>query len=72
MRSSRGGVEGLAKQQNCASIQAHRIAKKVIKTGGENKFLGVGGSISVGVRKDFMATESGVARKDGKCIKAPN
>ena len=55
-----------------AFIQAHRIAKKVVKTGGDSKFLGVGGTISVGVRKDFMATASGVARKDGKRIKAPN
>ena len=55
-----------------AFIQAHRIAKKVIKSGGENKFLGVGGTISVGVRKDFKTTASGVARKDGKRIKAPN
>ena len=55
-----------------AFIQAHRIAKQVIKSGGENEFLGVGGSISVDVRKDFKPTESGAARKDGKHIRAPN
>ena len=55
-----------------AFVQAHRIAKKVVKNDGGNKFLGVGGSISVGVRKDFVATNSGVVRKDGKHIRAPN
>ena len=55
-----------------AFVQCSRIAKKVVKSGGDNKFLGVGGKISVGVRQDFKATANGVARKDGKLLKAPN
>ena len=55
-----------------AFVQANRIAKKVIKSGGDNKFIGNGGSISVDVRKDFKVTATGVARKDGKLLKAPN
>ena len=43
-----------------AFIQANRIAKKVIKNGGDNKFMGNGGSISGEVRKDFKMTEFGV------------
>ena len=53
-------------------VQANRIAKTVIKNGGDNKFMGNGGSISGGVREDFKRTEFGVARKDGKLLNAPN
>ena len=53
-------------------VQANRIAKMVIKNGGDNKFLGNGGSISGGVRDDFHPTECGIARKDGKHLNAPN
>ena len=55
-----------------AFVQANRIARKVIKSGGDNKFIGNGGSISVGVREDFKATKTGNARKDGKLLNAPN
>ncbi len=47
-------------------IQAHRIAAQVIKSGGNNKFLGVGGSIHAGVRKDFYPTKTGLLRRDKK------
>ena len=55
-----------------AFVQANRIAKKVIKNGGDNKFIGNGGSISGNVREDFKTTEFGIARKDGKLLKAPS
>ena len=55
-----------------AFVQANRIAKKVIKNGGDNKFMGNGGSISGEVRKDFKTTEFGIARKDGKLLIAPS
>ena len=55
-----------------AFVQANRIAKKVIKNGGDNKFMGNGGSISGEVRKDFKTTEFGIARKDGKLVIAPS
>jgi hypothetical protein len=52
-------------------IQAHRIAAQVIKAGGDNKFLGVGGTPHVGVRKDFHQTDDGLVRKDSKTFAAP-
>jgi hypothetical protein len=52
-------------------IQAHRIAAQVIKAGGSNKFLGVGGTPHVGVRKDFHQTNDGLVRKDSKIFAAP-
>ena len=52
-------------------IQAHRIAAEVVKSRGDNKFLGVGGNIHSGVRKDFTETATGLVRKDKKIIKAP-
>ena len=54
-----------------AYIQAHRIAAKVIKAKGDNAFVGGGGSIHVGVRDDFVASDDGMVRKDGKVIPAP-
>jgi hypothetical protein len=52
-------------------IQAHRLAKEVIKHDGGNEFLGVGGGISVGIRDDFHQTAKGLKRKDGKVFLAP-
>jgi hypothetical protein len=52
-------------------IQAHRLAKEVIKHDGGNEFLGVGGGISVGIRDDFHQTAKGLKRKDGKVFPAP-
>jgi hypothetical protein len=52
-------------------IQSYRIAKKVVAVRGDNSFLGVSGSIHVGVRKDFDETETGLRRKDGKVLSAP-
>ena len=46
-----------------AYVQAHRIAAKVIENGGSNRFLGAGGTIHVGVRKDFEETAKGLSRK---------
>ncbi len=55
-----------------AYIQAHRIAGKVIKAKGDNKFLGSDGSIHTGVRNDFRDTVDGaLVRKDQKYIDAP-
>jgi hypothetical protein len=51
-------------------IQAHRIASQVIKAGGD-KFLGVGGTPHVGVRKDFHQTDDGLVWKDSKIFPAP-
>jgi hypothetical protein len=45
-------------------IQAYRIAEKVIKEKGDNKFLGAGGRIKSNVRTDFYETDNGLARKD--------
>jgi hypothetical protein len=53
-----------------AYVQAHRIAKRVIKMGGSNDFLPVKGSISVGVRDDFQQTEHGLRRKDTQVFAA--
>jgi hypothetical protein len=47
-----------------AYVQAHRIAAKVIKNDGSNRFLGAGGSIHVGIRKDFEETAKGLVRKE--------
>ena len=55
-----------------AYIQAHRIAKKVIAAKGDNTFLGGGGSIHVGVGDDFVASDDGLTRKDGKTIPPPD
>jgi len=55
-----------------AYIQAHRIAKKVIAAKGDNAFLGGGGCIHVGVGDDFVASEDGLVRKDGKTISPPD
>ena len=52
-------------------VQAHRIAAEVIKAGGSNEFLGVGGNIHSGVRKDFHETATGLKRRDGVHISAP-
>ena len=52
-------------------VQAYRIAGEVIKHGGDNCFLGVGGTPHVGVRSDFDETANGLARKDNKVFKAP-
>ena len=52
-------------------IQAFRIAKKVVEVRGDNGFLGASGSIHVGIRKDFDETATGLRRKDGMVIKAP-
>jgi hypothetical protein len=54
-----------------ASVQANRIAKRVIKMGGSNDFLAVKGSISVGVRDDFQQTKNGLRRKDTLVFAAP-
>jgi hypothetical protein len=43
-------------------IQAYRIAEKVIKEKGDNKFLGVGG-INTNVRTDFYEIDNGLDRK---------
>ena len=40
-----------------------KVSKKVIKSCGDNKFLGVGGSISGGVRQDWVKTKGGVCWK---------
>ena len=53
-------------------IQAYRIAADVIKAKGDNKFLGVGGSVGGtthdGVRADFKDNTNriGLTRKDGR------
>lgn len=52
-------------------VQAHRIAAEVIKSGGNNAFLGVGGTPHVGVRSDFDETCNGLTRKDKKVFSAP-
>ena len=53
-------------------VQAHRIAKRVVEAGGDNAFLGYGGTgISVGIRKDFSETKTGLKQIDGKHINAP-
>jgi hypothetical protein len=52
-------------------VQAYRIAEKVIKEKGDNRFLGAGGSIHTNVRTDFYETDSGLARKDKEQISAP-
>jgi hypothetical protein len=52
-------------------IQAYRIEEKVIKEKGDNKFLGVGGSIHTKVREDFYETDNGLAGKGKEKIRAP-
>ena len=53
-------------------IQSYRIAADVIKAKGDNKFLGVGGSVGGtthdGVRADFKDNTNriGLTRKDGR------
>ena len=55
-----------------AYVQAFRIADKVIKAKGDNKFLGSGGQgIHCGVRDDFKETAGGLARIDEKRFPAP-
>ena len=51
-----------------ACVQAHRSAKKVVVAKGDNAFLGGGGSIHVGVGDNFVASDDGLVRKDGKVI----
>ena len=52
-------------------VQAYRIANKK-KENGVNTLLGTGGSgIHIGVRNEFVATDKGLIRKDGKVISAP-
>jgi hypothetical protein len=55
-----------------AYVQAYRIADKVIQAKGDNKFLGAGGNIHCGIRKDFKSTANGLERFDKKMISAPN
>ncbi len=54
-----------------AYIQANRIAGAIIKSKGNNDFLGVNGSLHFGVRQDFDETIDGLARKDSKLLLAP-
>jgi hypothetical protein len=65
---------GWKKLPNCkvapGYIQAYRIAEKVIKEKGDNKFLGVGGSIHTNARTDFYETDNGLARKGKEKISA--
>ena len=43
-----------------AYIQAYRIADKVIQAKGNHTFIGYGGKIHCGVRKEFSFTENGI------------
>ncbi len=53
-------------------VQAYILAAKVIEHKGDSTFLsGSGGGIRTGVSRDFIATEKGVKRRDGKVIPAP-
>lgn len=55
-------------------VHAYRITKDVIKAKGDNNFLGIRGSIHVGVDQDFKATDTAglvLVRKDGKVIVPP-
>ena len=54
-----------------AYVQAYRIAGRVIEEGGDNTFLGIGGTPHFGIRKDFFPSGDGLARKDGATIPAP-
>jgi hypothetical protein len=54
-----------------ARIQANRIAGAIIKSKGNNAFLGVNGSLNFGVRPDFDETVDGLVRKDSKLLLAP-
>jgi hypothetical protein len=54
-----------------AYVQAHRIVKKLIQSNGSNEFLGVSGSIHVGIRADFQETDYGLVRKDGTTVQPP-
>jgi hypothetical protein len=46
-----------------AYVQAYRIADKVIGAKGDNAFLGSGGNIHCGIRKDFNFTANGLEPK---------
>ena len=50
---------------------SYRIAQKVIKCDGDNKFLGEQKGLHSKVRDDFHDTHYGIKRKDGKTIAAP-
>jgi hypothetical protein len=50
--------------------QGYRIAEKVIKEKGDNKFFGVGKSIHTNVRTDFYEIDNGLARRDKERISA--
>ena len=52
-----------------AFVTEKKVAEKVIQSNGGNDFLGnVEGSLSSGVRKEFVDTEEGVTRIDGAFI----
>ena len=73
MGGGRGGLD--ERLPNCkiasAYIQAYRIAKKVIAAKGDNAFCGAGGSIHCGIGDDFVETDDGMKRRDGKVVAAP-
>lgn len=53
-------------------IQAYRLSKKIIDSGGDNLFLsGSSGGIRTGVSIDYQATDKGLERKDGRVLPAP-
>ena len=54
-------------------LQAYRLVKRVIEHKGDNTFLSAsGGGISAGVSRDFVATATGIKRKDGRIFPAPD
>ena len=54
-------------------VHAYRVAEKVIKAKGSNKFLGAGSDegLHAGIRKDFAKSENGICRRDNKKVAAP-
>ena len=53
-------------------IQAYRLAAKIIQHHGDNTFLaGSSGGIRTGVSNDYLPTDKGLARRDGKVLDAP-
>ena len=54
-----------------AHLLAYRVAEKVIAEHGGNHFLDEGGC-HAGIGADFISTNTGIIRKDGKTIAPPS
>ena len=56
----------------CSFVLLCRTGKKIIKVKGDNCFSsGKKGRLHANIRKDFMETATGIARRDYKIVEAP-